>query len=152
MIDAQIHQAARSKPRTVQVEIDGQQVRIHRQSEGGYQVVEGTLSAVIGVVEKINEPRYPSFTVIMAAKKPVQTISLADAGIDPVGSVPAADCPDLTALLASIRSVVDKHRFDGLTACDTRRSILTTPPSCTPPRPAGSTAPGSKKNCSASTC
>jgi electron transfer flavoprotein beta subunit len=38
---------------------------------------------VIGVVEKINEPRYPSFKGIMAAKKkPVQVMSCADAGID----------------------------------------------------------------------
>jgi electron transfer flavoprotein beta subunit len=66
------------------VEIDGTAVRIHRQSEDGYQVVDGALPAVIGVVEKINEPRYPSFKGIMAAKKkPVTTMSLADAGIDP---------------------------------------------------------------------
>jgi electron transfer flavoprotein beta subunit len=66
------------------VEIDGTAVRIHRQSEDGYQVVEGALPAVIGVLEKINEPRYPSFKGIMAAKKkPVTTMSLADAGIDP---------------------------------------------------------------------
>jgi electron transfer flavoprotein beta subunit len=39
---------------------------------------------VVGVVEKINEPRYPSFKGIMAAKKkPVTTLGLADAGIDP---------------------------------------------------------------------
>ncbi len=67
------------------VEIDGTAVTIHRQSEDGYQVVEGSLPAVIGVVEKINEPRYPSFKGIMAAKKkPVTTMSLADAGIDPM--------------------------------------------------------------------
>jgi electron transfer flavoprotein beta subunit len=66
------------------VEIDGTAVTIHRQSEDGYQVVEGSLPAVVGVVEKINEPRYPSFKGIMAAKKkPVQTLSIADAGIDP---------------------------------------------------------------------
>ena len=68
-------------------------VTIHRQSEDGYQVVEGSLPAVIGVVEKINEPRYPSFKGIMAAKKkPVTTMSLADAGIDPaqVGLASAA--------------------------------------------------------------
>jgi electron transfer flavoprotein beta subunit len=66
------------------VDIDGTTVRIHRQSDDGYQVVEGSLPAVIGVVEKINEPRYPSFKGIMAAKKkPVQTMNLADAGIDP---------------------------------------------------------------------
>jgi electron transfer flavoprotein beta subunit len=66
------------------VEIDGRQVRIHRQSGDGYQVVEGSLPAVVGVVEKINEPRYPSFKGIMAAKKkPVTTMGLAEAGIDP---------------------------------------------------------------------
>jgi electron transfer flavoprotein beta subunit len=38
---------------------------------------------VLSVVEKINEPRYPSFKGIMAAKKkPVETLSIADAGLD----------------------------------------------------------------------
>ncbi len=65
------------------VEIDGSAIRIHRQSEDGYYTVEGSLPAVVGVVEKINEPRYPSFKGIMAAKKkPVTTMGLADAGID----------------------------------------------------------------------
>src|SRR5438105_4468664 len=51
---------------------------------GPEKAAESTLPAVISVVEKINEPRYPSFKGIMAAKKkPVQTMSLADAGIDP---------------------------------------------------------------------
>jgi electron transfer flavoprotein beta subunit len=66
-----------------QVEIDGSAVRIRRQSEDGYCVVEASLPAVISVVEKINEPRYPSFKGIMAAKKkPVQAMALADAGVD----------------------------------------------------------------------
>jgi electron transfer flavoprotein beta subunit len=65
------------------VEVEGAVVRIHRQSEDGYLVVEGSLPAVVGVVEKINEPRYPPFKGIMAAKKkPVTTLSLAEAGID----------------------------------------------------------------------
>ncbi len=65
------------------VEIDGSAIRIRRVSEDGYFEVESTLPAVISVVEKTNEPRYPSFKGIMAAKKkPVQTLSLADAGID----------------------------------------------------------------------
>jgi electron transfer flavoprotein beta subunit len=67
-----------------QVEVDGTQVTIHRQADYGYDKVEASLPAVISVVEKINEPRYPSFKGIMAAKKkPVETLSLADAGIDP---------------------------------------------------------------------
>jgi len=46
---------------------------------------------------------------------------LAGAGLHYVGSVPASDCPDLTALPASVRSAVDKDRSGGLTAYDTRR-------------------------------
>jgi electron transfer flavoprotein beta subunit len=66
-----------------EVETDGSSITVHRQSEDGYWTVEGTLPAVISVVEKINEPRYPSFKGIMAAKKkPMQVMSCADAGID----------------------------------------------------------------------
>ena len=65
------------------VEVDGSALRIRRVSEDGYFEVESTLPAVISVVEKINEPRYPSFKGIMAAKKkPVSTLTIADAGID----------------------------------------------------------------------
>ncbi len=48
---------------------------------------------------------------------------LAGAGLRYVGSVPASDCPDLTALPASVRSVADRDRFGGLTAFDTRREV-----------------------------
>jgi electron transfer flavoprotein beta subunit len=67
----------------MKVDIEGPAIRVRRQSDDGYYEVEASLPAVISVVEKINEPRYPSFKGIMAAKKkPVQTFSLADAGID----------------------------------------------------------------------
>lgn len=48
---------------------------------------------------------------------------LAGAGLHYIGSVPASDCPDLTALPASVRSIADRDRFGGLTACDTRREV-----------------------------
>jgi transposase len=44
-------------------------------------------------------------------------------GLHYIGSVPASDCPDLIALPASDRVLVDKDRFGGLTACDTRREV-----------------------------
>src|SRR5258707_913529 len=67
-----------------QVEVDGTDVSINRQADYGYDRVQASLPVVISVVEKINEPRYPSFKGIMAAKKkPVETLSLADTGIDP---------------------------------------------------------------------
>ena len=70
------------------VDVDGTTVRIQRVTDTGYDTVEAVLPAVVSVVEKINEPRYPSFKGIMAAKKkPVTTLTLADLGIgaDEVG-------------------------------------------------------------------
>lgn len=67
------------------VTIDGATVTIERVTDTGYAVVEASTPAVVSVVEKINEPRYPSFKGIMAAKsKPIATHSLADLGIDAV--------------------------------------------------------------------
>jgi len=65
------------------VDISGSEVSVRRVTDDGYVVVTGSLPAVVSVVEKINEPRYPSFKGIMAAKKkPVQTLTVADLGID----------------------------------------------------------------------
>ncbi|MDQ4130855.1 MAG: electron transfer flavoprotein subunit beta/FixA family protein [Actinomycetota bacterium] len=64
--------------------IDGDRVVVHRETDEGWNVVQSTLPAVVSVVESINEPRYPSFKGIMAAKsKPLVTKSLADVGVDP---------------------------------------------------------------------
>jgi electron transfer flavoprotein beta subunit len=66
------------------VTVEGSTVTVERQTETGYDVVQGALPAVVSVVEKINEPRYPSFKGIMAAKKkPVSTLTVADLGLDP---------------------------------------------------------------------
>jgi transposase len=51
---------------------------------------------------------------------------LAGTGLRYVGSVPASDCRDLLAMPADARNVVDKDRFGGLTACDTRREVYGT--------------------------
>jgi electron transfer flavoprotein beta subunit len=75
------------------VEISGSDISINRQADYGYDRVQARLPAVISVVEKINEPRYPSFKGIMAAKKkPVEKLGVADIGIDPgqVGLASAA--------------------------------------------------------------
>ena len=67
------------------VEVAGSEVSIDRVTEIGYDTVTAALPAVVSVVEKINEPRYPSFKGIMAAKKkPVETLSVADTGLDAV--------------------------------------------------------------------
>ena len=64
--------------------VSGSTVTGRRETDDGVTVLTAELPAVVSVSEKINEPRYPSFKGIMAAKKkPVETLSLADAGIDP---------------------------------------------------------------------
>src|SRR5213593_2892165 len=58
-------------------------VRGKRQTEYGYDVIEAPLPAVIAVSDAINEPRYPSLKGIMGAKKkPQDTLSAADLGLD----------------------------------------------------------------------
>ncbi|MFC3504921.1 electron transfer flavoprotein subunit beta/FixA family protein [Micromonospora krabiensis] len=64
--------------------VDGGTLTVERQTEEGYEVVSAATPAVVSVWDTINEPRYPSFKGIMAAKKkPVQTLSLGDLGIAP---------------------------------------------------------------------
>ena len=63
--------------------IDGGVAKIERQTDGGYWAVEAPLPAIVSTWDTINEPRYPSFKGIMAAKKkPVETKTLADLGLD----------------------------------------------------------------------
>jgi electron transfer flavoprotein beta subunit len=64
------------------VTIEGRTVTIERDTPDGITVLRADMPAVVSVNEKINEPRYPSFKGIMAAKKkPVHTVSLTDVGI-----------------------------------------------------------------------
>ena len=63
--------------------VEGGTAKVERQTDGGYWALEAPLPAIVSTWDTINEPRYPSFKGIMAAKKkPVQTLSLADLGLD----------------------------------------------------------------------
>ncbi|WP_409182657.1 electron transfer flavoprotein subunit beta/FixA family protein [Amycolatopsis sp. VS8301801F10] len=66
-----------------QLTVEGSSVKADRETEDGITHLEANLPALVSVSEKINEPRYPSFKGIMAAKKkPVETLTIADLGID----------------------------------------------------------------------
>ena len=68
--------------------IDGNTLTAERQTEEGFEVVTASTPAIVSVWDTINEPRYPSFKGIMAAKsKPINVLTLADLGIsaDEVG-------------------------------------------------------------------
>jgi electron transfer flavoprotein beta subunit len=65
------------------VTVDGDKVTGERETDDGVFTLEATLPAVISVNEKINEPRFPSFKGIMAAKKKeVTTLTLAEIGVE----------------------------------------------------------------------
>jgi electron transfer flavoprotein beta subunit len=67
-----------------ELEVAGGKVKVKRQTEFGYDVIEAPLPAVVAVSDAINEPRYPSLKGIMGAKsKPQETLSLADLGLEP---------------------------------------------------------------------
>jgi electron transfer flavoprotein beta subunit len=66
-----------------QLSLEGETLRVKRQTEHGYDVIEAPLPAVVAVSDAINEPRYPSLKGIMGAKKkPFETLSLAEIGVD----------------------------------------------------------------------
>jgi electron transfer flavoprotein beta subunit len=66
------------------LELADGKVKVKRQTEYGYDVIEAPLPAVIAVYDAINEPRYPSLKGIMGAKKkPQDAVSLSDLGLDP---------------------------------------------------------------------
>ena len=67
---------------SVKVDVTHSSVEIARMTESGVETMSANFPCVISVIEKINEPRYPSFKGIMAAKKKtIENRSLADLGI-----------------------------------------------------------------------
>src|SRR5918911_1249469 len=67
-----------------EVKLEGGRVRVKRQTEFGYDVIDAALPAVVAVSDAINEPRYPSLKGIMGAKKkPQETVALRDVGAEP---------------------------------------------------------------------
>lgn len=65
------------------VEVGEGSVRIERQTDLGYDVIEAPTPALVSVTASAAEPRYATLKGIMAAKsKPVEQLSLADLGLD----------------------------------------------------------------------
>jgi electron transfer flavoprotein beta subunit len=65
------------------VESQGDQFRIKRDGDTATEVIGATAPLVLSVTDQSGEARYPSFKGIMAAKKkPLESWSLADLGVD----------------------------------------------------------------------
>lgn len=66
-----------------EVTVDGSTVRVRRDGDAATETIEASLPALVSVTDQANEPRYPSFKGIMAAKKkPVAELTLSDLGLD----------------------------------------------------------------------
>jgi len=81
---------------SVSVDPEANTVSITRTTEAGVDAINAKLPAVISVVEKINEPRYPSFKGIMAAKKKtIDSRNLVTVGVsvEPAWSLVADSAP-----------------------------------------------------------
>lgn len=67
-----------------QVDVEDGAVRVRRDLDHATEVLRAPLPALVGVTDQANQPRYPSFKGIMAArKKSVTTWTLADLGVGP---------------------------------------------------------------------
>jgi electron transfer flavoprotein beta subunit len=66
-----------------ELSVEGSTVTIRREGDTASIAARASLPAVASVTDQSGEPRYPSFKGIMAAKKkPVETWSLADLGLE----------------------------------------------------------------------
>jgi electron transfer flavoprotein beta subunit len=66
-----------------EVSVDGDKVKVRRDGDTATEYIEASTPLLLSVTDQANQPRYPSFKGIMAAKKkPVETLSLSDLGID----------------------------------------------------------------------
>lgn len=69
---------------SLDVDVDARTATVVRRLDHATETLTAPLPAVVSVTDGINEPRYPNFKGIMAArKKPVATLTLADLGVDP---------------------------------------------------------------------
>ena len=91
-------------------------VKVTREVDGGLEIVELKLPAVLTVDLRLNEPRYASLPNIMKAKKkPIETLSPEDLGVDVtprLETIQVVEPPPRQAgvMVESVADLVDKLR------------------------------------------
>jgi len=96
------------------VTVEGDVLKVSRQTESGYDEVTAPLPAVVTVTAGVVEPRYASFKGIMAAKsKPLEVLSVADLGLE--GHVGAAGAREeiVSVQAAESRQAGEKYVDEG---------------------------------------
>jgi len=96
------------------IEIDGGTARVTREVDGGLELLDLTLPAIVTADLRLNEPRYVTLPNIMKAKKkPVDIDTPEGLGVDPASRLstlrveePAARAPGIK--VADVAALVDK--------------------------------------------
>mgnify|MGYP002142310175 FL=1 len=116
MISARLGWAQLTFANRVTVDPSASTVSITRTTEAGIDEMSASFPAVISVVEKINEPRYPSFKGIMAAKKKtIESKDLAAVGASVAGAwSEVKDATPRAARAAGIKVVDDGSAGEAL--------------------------------------
>lgn len=105
-----------------EVAIEGSDMKITREIDGGLQTLSMGLPAVVTADLRLNEPRYATLPNIMKAKKKkIDTIPVADLGVDvtPRMEILSVEDPPVRAAGSKVESVDDiigKLKADGLIA------------------------------------
>ena len=99
------------------VEVAGDKATVTREIDGGLQVIEVTLPAIVTADLRLNEPRYASLPNIMKAKKkPLEEKTAADYGVDvtprlavvstkePEGRKAGIKVPDVATLVDKLKN------------------------------------------------
>ena len=86
------------------IEIGAETVTITREVDGGLEVIELQLPAIVTTDLRLNEPRYVTLPNIMKAKKkPIDTVSPADLGVDPAPRLKTLKVVEPAARQAGVR-------------------------------------------------
>jgi len=70
------------------IDVNGETVRVEREHEDGYEVIEVNMPVLLTVVKSINEPRYPTVKGTMKANRkdiPVWTVNDIDVDAEKIG-------------------------------------------------------------------
>lgn len=98
------------------IEINGDTAKVTREVDGGLEMVELKMPAVVTVDLRLNEPRYASLPNIMKAKKkPIDVLTIEDLGVDvsPRLQVLKVEEPEKRKageIVANVAELVDKLR------------------------------------------
>ncbi len=104
------------------IDVDGETVRVEREHEEGYEVIETTTPVLLTVVKSINEPRYPTVKGTMKANRkeiPVWTVNDIEVDSEKIG---------LTGSPTQVRKIfTPKQRVQGeIIQAETAREAVAT--------------------------